>query len=276
MSKHKKWIYIAIGGVGSLALAVTGLFLVTNIAAAANGRTAAAASSPSVSVYYPGLGDDGSGSYDEALAEALGISADDLTAAYKTAYQAAIEQAVEDGDLTEDQAQRLLDRLDLSDNFHFGFGRHGIGSSLDEYLADALSISVDELAAARLEANQTIIQGAVDAGDLTQDEADLLLGQQAIQSYLADAMTTAYENAVQQALEDGAITEAQAQLLLENTPTYSRGFRGFYGHPGMMPGFGGRGSHGPHGNFGSNGDSQSSDSQDDVNGWFGFGSLDGV
>lgn len=277
MSKHKKWIYIAVGSVGTLALAITGLFLVTNIAAAAGGPTSAA-SVPAVSVLYPGPG-DGSGSYDEALAEALGISTDELNAAYADAYRAAIEQAVADDNLTESQAQRLLDQLDSADAFHFGwFGLHGMGGNLDQYLADALGISVDELAAARQEANQTLIQDAVDAGDLTQDEADLLLGRQALGNYLPDALTTAYENAVQQALDDGAITEAQAQLLLDNAPTWNHepsdgllggmpGFRG--GHGGMM----GPGLFGPRG---SSGGSQGTSPQDGVNGGFGFGGFEGA
>jgi hypothetical protein len=187
------------------------------------------------------LGDD-----EEALAAALGITVEELDAAKETGRLAMIDQAVTDGLITEAQAETLR----AADT---GFSRlaRSFNYEKDEYLADALGITVDELNAAQLTAYQTQVAAAVAAGTITQAEADLLLARKAAQSYLdTDALNAAvlaaYEDALAEAVAAGDITQAQADALLAQLQTQSFDF-GFGGHG---RGHGGGGRHGGHGGFG--------------------------
>jgi hypothetical protein len=191
----------------------------------------------------------------EALAEAIGISVEELEAAYEAATAAAIEQAVEEGLLTEEQAEELSAR---SLGFHKGFGLHIGDIDYDALLADALGISVEELQEARTEVYTARLAEMVEAGAITQEEADLMLARKAVQDYIdtdsvSDALQAAYEAAVDEALDAGAITQEQADLMLENMPTYDGfglglgGGRGFHGPGGR--GHGGHGFGGPANGF---------------------------
>jgi len=248
MSKKTKWIYIALGGVGALALAVAALFVVTHAAAAAGivarplvGRSASSQMMKGTDFAMPDGPMGGGEAYDQALADALGISLEDLQAAYTDAQDAAIQQAVDEGLLTQEQADQLQSR-DLPGG-HWMFGFRGGDIDMNALLADALGISVDDLQAAQKEAQQTLLDAAVANGDLTQEQVDLMQARSALQPYLANAYSEAYQNAVQQALDDGAITQAQADALLAQSEN------GFEGHMEMPfgGGHGGRGFGGDHG-----------------------------
>jgi hypothetical protein len=104
-----------------------------------------------------------------------------------------------------------------------------------------LGITAEELQAAKVEVQSRVLAEAVAAGEITQEEADMITARQALQEYLRDRMQTAYEAAVAQAVTDGVITQAQADQIL------SEGGRGFMG-PGM-----GGGRHGGPGEFGGRG-----------------------
>ncbi|MBN1149536.1 MAG: hypothetical protein JXA78_19905 [Anaerolineales bacterium] len=224
---------------------------------------------------FPGRGGEKDNSY---LAEALGISLEELQAAYQQAQEAAIEQALEQGLITQEQADAMKE--DHRGFFGKGF-RHGgpsdEGEAIDfeALLAEALGITVEDLQAAREQAASAAIQAAIESGELTQEQADLMAARKALMGYLDKdrmsealgitpeelqaarqegkspkdlmeekglttediqaAMRAAYEAAVQQALEDGAITQAQADLLLSDEAGFGHGGRGGF------PGFGGRG-----------------------------------
>lgn len=110
-----------------------------------------------------------------------------------------------------------------------------LGGDGQELLADALGISVEELEEARSEARAARIEALVDAGVLTQEQADLIAARQAVQEYidvdgLAEMMQNAYKEAIAAALEAGDITQEQADRLLEDAP--SLGQFGFGGPPG--------------------------------------------
>jgi hypothetical protein len=173
----------------------------------------------------------------ELLAEALGITVDELEAAQEEARLAAIDQALAAGTITEEQAEQLREASGL-------FGRRGphMGAS-SELLAEALGISIEELQAAQAEVRAARLAELVEAGVITQEEADLMAAREALQSYvdqeaLSTALQNAYEDAVAAALADGAITEAQAGQLLEEMPTFGFGLRGFFGGgPGRHHGF---------------------------------------
>jgi hypothetical protein len=181
---------------------------------------------------------------DQALADALGIDLETLQTAQETARIAMIDQAVADGYLTEDQAAQL--KL-----YSFGMGRGGRFGGLyneDEYLADALGVSVEELQAAELEAQAAELAAAVDAGYLTQEQADLMLAEKAARNYLdTEALNAqvqaAYEAALAAAVADGAITQAQADALSAQMASQPLGFGGLHG-------FGGHGGRGGHHGFG--------------------------
>lgn len=233
----------------------------------------------------PGRGGFGAGigSGDEFLAEALGISVEELQAAQAEVHAAVIEQALEDGLITEEQAQQFLEGNFAFRGRKFGFGGrggfHGFAQDIDReaLLADALGISVAELQAAQEEARAAALAQMVENGYLTQEQADLVAAHQALKEYIdqeallaealgisvadlqaareegtslpalieelgltfaevAEAQRAAHEAAVQEAVGEGVISQAQADQIL------SRGFGGHgFGHPGGRRGFGGPG-----------------------------------
>ncbi|MCL4263834.1 MAG: hypothetical protein KJ069_11485 [Anaerolineae bacterium] len=179
----------------------------------------------------PGFG--AKGDNQEALAAALGITVAELEAAHTAARTALIAQAVADGELTQAQADELLQ------NGSGGRGGFRVGSQ-SEALAEALGITVEELQAAQAQVQADELAALVEAGTITQEQADLMLARQAVRDYVdQDALQTAvqsvYETAVAAALAAGDITQEQADALLRNL---SEGLGGFGG-----PGFGGHGHH---------------------------------
>lgn len=194
--------------------------------------------------FGPGIG----GASDENLAAALGISVDELQAAYTAAFDKALEQAVAADLITQTQADAMKERGTGKFGMHLG-GWLGQGEiDFQALLADELGISVDELAAAESQAQASALADAVAAGTITQEQADLIQGHRALHSSDAfvTSMTDAYKAAVQSALADGTITQAQADALLNNLES-----NGFMGGRGGMGGFGGgmRGG-GMHGGMG--------------------------
>jgi hypothetical protein len=196
----------------------------------------------------------GGGQNDEYLAKALGITVDELNAAYTKAQEAALVQAVEKGLITQTQADQLKSKGDV---FPFGgrwagwLSQNGI--DFKALLADALGISAEQLDTALLQAFNARIDQAVADGKMTQEQADLAKGWHALQanSDYQGAMQAAFEAAVKQAVADGVITQAQAELILQNAA--ERGMGGFPGMNGRgkMDGFGGGRGHGRPGQQGA-------------------------
>jgi hypothetical protein len=161
----------------------------------------------------------------DLIASKLGVDRAALDAAEKEAHQEVIEQAVEDGVLTQEQADRMLSRLE--EGFGPGMMGHpggrrggrmgGFKGGLpcnQEWLAEQLGMTVDELQA-ELEAGKTVDELAEEKG------IDL-------EAVRVEAM----KERIQQAVEDGTITQEQADWMLEGL------------EQGFMPGghgFGGRG-----------------------------------
>ena len=225
MKKYTKMILVGIGLVMVLGLSA---FIGANKVSA----------NSLVASFGPGMGR--AEDHLEALADELDITLEDLQAVYLTAYQATIQARVEAGDITQDQADEWLEDLDDTDMPRGGrFGPRGFGVSdeFNPYLAEALGITVDKLTEAKDNVFQAEITQAVADGDITQEQADLMIARRAAQSYMADARRTAYKNAIAEAVTDGAITQAQADLLLANIE--EGGFGG--GRMGLGGGLGGRG-----------------------------------
>ncbi len=230
MNKTKKWIAVAGAAVAVLML------LVVALPAAADTTVAAPAA-------HRG-GPMGGGVNDTYLAEALGITAAELQAAQQTAYEAAIEQALAQGLITQAQADALKARDgSFGRGFHRFFGMDDATIDMNALLADALGISIDELAAARVEAQDLALAAAVEDGRITQEQADQLKARQSLRTYLdeqgfQDQVRSLYETLVQQAVTAGVITQEQADAILSDSGRFGgmRGFDGFDGRGMRMPG----------------------------------------
>jgi hypothetical protein len=288
--KMKKYKILLVLGSLVLVAVIGGVWLFgtpTTASAAANLRTVTQSAMPGLlgegylnhggGWDFPGI-KGGDIDYQQLLADALGITVDDLQAAYQTARDTAVDKAVEEGLITQEQADEM--------KVWGGFGRHGgfgvfgrtpkgvakslADSDIDEnaLLADALGITTDELQAARETANQAAIDQAIAEGLITQEEANAMQARKNVASYLnrdallakalgmsvedlqaaydngetlstlmkakgLDAATVreklqaAYTDALAQAVKDGVITQEQADEMSQN----GRGF-------GMMPGMG--------------------------------------
>jgi polyhydroxyalkanoate synthesis regulator phasin len=239
MTKGTKWLYIVVGGIGALTLVFGAAFLaIQSGAASSSAETESLVLKNRTTVWFD-KDDTPIEDYDEALAEALGITVEELQAAYEAAHAAAIEQAVEEGLLTQEQADDMLEGKRFGLRGQRGF--HALGRGMNSFLADALGISVAELEAAQEQAHSDLLTKAVEDGKITQEEADLIQARSAIRGYVEEAMAEAYADALAQAVADGVITQAQADLLLEEGRPGTRGPGGiFFGRGSEMHGFRGR------------------------------------
>lgn len=204
MLKSKKYMILVVGAISVLALALGGAaFASTRIASA---QTDSPLSRPGTELSFPGPGVEesgvpilhgpgvpgggrfpGQGPDNTYLAQALGISVEELQAAYQAAWQNGIDQALEQGLLTEAQAEWMKEG---------GSGPRGKGSwlggwlkdnqamDMEALLANELGITVEELQAARASAADAALQDAIDSGDITQEQADLIKARQAFKGYI--------------------------------------------------------------------------------------------
>ena len=177
MSRNKKVIAGIVGGL---------LLLTAGALAALPAGTAAAQG-----LFHGGRGGPGGheGPGGEAyLAEALGITVEELQAAQTAAWEAAVDQALEDGLITEAQATRLKAQ---------GAAPHGRGRGMlvflagdkdafdfDTLLAEQLGMSVEELSAARDEAFELTVQAGLDSGQLSEEQAELMRAHHALKDYI--------------------------------------------------------------------------------------------
>ena len=284
MLKQKKWIGIVIGTMAAFVLALGAasfFFTSTSQAAASDGFD-----SGEVGQFH----DRGMrGEKESFLADALGISVEELQAAREEARQAGLEQAVAEGLITQEQADEILS------GERKGFrgkpaGKRGLANTIDRkaLLADALGITVEELEAAHQKAGSAYLEQAIAEGRITQEQAELMQAHQALRNHIdkealmakalgisveelqaAHAegkslrtlieelgldretvqanMKTAREEAIGQAVADGVITQEQAEQILSQE---GRGLRGHGGRDGLRgPGNrGGEGFRAPRGN----------------------------
>ena len=214
------------------------------------------------------------GDHGQYLADALGITVEDLQAAVDSARDAV---QPEDG---------------TTPDFGRGRGDHdAIRGEMDAALAEALGISVDELQAAQQEARDAALADAVANGDITQEQADLMRAGEAVKEYMdrealtaaaldmtveelqaardegvtmadllaqqgldrttfADALQAEADKALAQAVSDGVITQEQADQLAEMGGRFMDGGPGGHGERGGRHGHGdegGRPERGPDG-----------------------------
>lgn len=128
------------------------------------------------------------------LAEALGISVEELQAAHQAAWEKGLAELVAAGEITQAQADRLKE---------FGVGKLGhyarmggwmlpeTSLNYDTLLAEELGINIDDLNAARDKAKDLALQAAVDSGKITQEQAIMIKAREALQPYLDRETLTA-------------------------------------------------------------------------------------
>lgn len=152
------------------------------------------------------------GGDEEALAEALGISVEQLQAARQQIFADRLAQAVEDGDLTQDEANTMLAIQALRSY-----------TDKEAIMAQVLGLTVEELQAAGEDGSLYDLLANITPADLQA------------------RMQEATEAAVNQAVADNVITQEQADLVLEqlqNMPVPGGrfgGHRGFHGFRGAAP-----------------------------------------
>lgn len=244
MNMQNQWKRFVIGGAAALALTAGTLWAVDNVSAASAGESWSAALSQQVMEFagHGGrggrVGPDGShafggrggrgdgalfGDQEQYLADALGITVDELQSAQETVRNTLIDQAVADGTLTQEQADQIKagERLRIPGLRMKGGPEMDSSVDHDALLADALGITVEELETARGTARDTAIATALADGTITQEQVDQMSARQALREYLRtqyaeERPTATREELIQEALDAGALTEAQAELLLSN------------------------------------------------------------
>ena len=149
------------------------------------------------------------------LADALGITVEELQAAQDKAHEAAVQQAVDEGLITQDQADTMVAGYKLRNYV-----------DRDAVMAKALGISVEELQAARDEGKPVAV---------------IIYEQGLDPATLRTNMQSAYEETIQQAVADGVITQEQADKITAGAGFGfgPDGFHGKGGFGGPRGGFGG-------------------------------------
>lgn len=256
MSKQIGWKGLLIGGTAALAL-TAGAFWAVDQASAADATATWRAGITQQVMEFAGHGGRGGpdgghgmggldmhgegaflGDQEQYLADALGITVEELQSAHETARNAMLDQAVADGTLTQEQADQIKAGEHVRVPGLKMRGGPGMDESVDQdaFLADALGITVDQLDAARTTARDAAIAAALADGTITQEQVDRMNAQQALHDYIrttyADARpTAAMEDLIQEAVTAGALTQDQADLLLSGP-----GFMGPGGHDGFRGG----------------------------------------
>ena len=128
------------------------------------------------------------------VADTLGTDADTTAKAIKQAAQdmrsealeTRLQDAIDNGDMTEDEAQEIRDRV--ADQPRYAKGLHlkgGDAQDLADRVAETLEVEGDDVAAAMTQAKSDIrsealeerLQAAIDSGRITEDEADEIRDQ---------------------------------------------------------------------------------------------------
>lgn len=147
----------------------------------------------------------------DRAAQILGVGADDLEDALESATLEQIDERLEAGEITEEQAAALKDAAERG-GYPFpgggfrgpggrgGFGGHPMGMDLFDAAAEYLDLSMDELRE-QMSDGQTLAEIAQES-DKSVDE-------------LIDAIVAAQTASLDEAIDEGRITEEQRDRILE-------------------------------------------------------------
>ena len=188
----------------------------------------------------------GPGGSDEDLAAALGIRVEDLTDAQENAFASAVDAALEAGYITTSQADTLkAGSASFRNLYRYLSETERAEFDQDVYLAEALSITDEDLKAAYDAMEQARIDQLVADGAITQEQADLQAAYQALResTTFEATMKQAMTDAINAEVEAGTLTQAQADLLIANLDEMPMGLTmGMHGMRGMED-TGGMGGH---------------------------------
>ncbi len=140
------------------------------------------------------------------LAENLGISPEELTAAIQQTQLELVDERVAAGDLTEEEAARIRERIEFGEGPLFGGGHrpcHGRGMQVVQQVAELLGLTPQDVIASKQD-GQSFAQIAEANGVSAAELAAFLLSQ--IEEHVADALAA------------GKIDQARADELLQNAP----------------------------------------------------------
>ena len=142
------------------------------------------------------------------LAENLGISPEELTAAIQQTQLQLVDERVAAGDLTEEEAARIRERIESGEGPLFGGGKrpgHGPGRGMQvvQQVAELLGMTPQEVIEAK-HAGQSLAQIAEANGVSAAELAAFLLSQ--IEEHIAEALAA------------GKIDQARADEVLQNAP----------------------------------------------------------
>jgi polyhydroxyalkanoate synthesis regulator phasin len=172
------------------------------VLAVAVGATGAVAASRALSA------DDESQAIIDDAADQLGVEPSALADALKQALENRVDRAVESGRLTEEQGNRLKERIDHgSVPFLGGFGHKGFGWGHGPHGFGGLDAATSYLGITEDELRSELAAGATLA-DLAEAEGRSVEG-------LVDAMVADAETRIDQAVADGKLTDEQAATAKE-------------------------------------------------------------
>jgi uncharacterized protein YidB (DUF937 family) len=146
----------------------------------------------------------------DKLAQNLGISSADLQTKIKESGDATVDDAVANGQLTQDQGARLKQRFDngagagVFDFGHaFGMGPGcGVGMNIDT-LASTLGLTTDEL--------QTQLRAGTSLTDIITNQGKTV-------DEVVTALVAAQKTTLDQAVADGKLTQALEDQILSDLP----------------------------------------------------------
>jgi hypothetical protein len=152
----------------------------------------------------------------DAIASIKGdLTTDEIQQKMKEAFTSAIDQALAEGAISQDEADQMLAQIEqpgegpmvafggrgMRGDFPFGDREAGIFQEyMEPALAEALGVSLEELQSMKVEGLN--LKDYAEEQGLTDEE-------------LHNLMVEVYTNAINAALKDGAITQEQADRLLE-------------------------------------------------------------
>ena len=233
MNLKKKIVATVLSGLAIAGFVVTAVFANPQVSGAQTATATPAAKTTAAA-------DRGVNGHDTYLAQALGITTEALQTSRTAAHEAAIQQAVKDGLITQAQADAMLNKTGAQRGVRIDL--RGTAIDNEALLAQALNITVEKLQAAK-ETAAALAQAVTD-GRITQAQADQITAERAMAKYIADKGL--FKSAVDSAVKDGVITQAQADAILaQPKPGLFGGAMGRGGPGGDMHGGpGGRGGHG--------------------------------
>jgi len=172
----------------------------------------------------------------DRAAEELGLESEQLSDALRAAAVEQIEEALDAGEISEEQADALRERLESSDfpllgglgGPGHGFSPHGPGIHFElfESAAEYLGLTEEQI--------RNRLGNGRSLADIAEAEGKSVDG-------LVDAIVEAQESALDEAVDEGRITESQAEAMTENLRERIE----FFVDRSMRPWDGRPGHHGP-------------------------------